>query len=102
FDSSRWMLAVLLHVVGAAVFTVASLYGSAFIFVALKLIRGPVGQRGTEFLLSSMADQVAIYCAIVAAFHALDFSREARRRERERAQLEASLREAQLDALRSQ
>ncbi len=101
-DSRTWPIALPLHALGAAVFVCASLFGSAEIFVRLRLAAGPVSRLGMEFLLGSVADQVAIYCAIVAAFHALDFSRRSAEQERERAQLVSSLTEARLQALRSQ
>jgi len=99
---TTWMFAVPLHVVGAAVFVFVSLFGSAFIFVRLGLVAAPVWRLGENFLIESLANQVAIYCALVAAFHALDYSRDFAENERERVRLSASLTEAQLNALRSQ
>jgi len=97
-----WMIGLPVHIVGAAVFSVGLLFGSAAIFVAMGLVRGTVLQTGLFFVRESLADEVAIYCAMVAAFHALDFSRESAERERERERLLASLTEAQLSTLRSQ
>lgn len=100
--SRTWLVSLPLHVLGAAAFAVASLFGSAAIFVWLHLAQGPIPRLGMEFLTGSAADQVAIYCALVAAFHALDYFRTSAEHERERERLMASLTEAQLDALRSQ
>lgn len=101
-DSPRWPLAVLLHGLGATLFVLLTLYGSAAIFVASRLSHATVAELGESFLRESAPSQVVIYFLLVTLFHALDLSHESAAQEEENARLAAGLTAARLDALRSQ
>jgi hypothetical protein len=101
-DSPRWPVALLLHAIGASLFVALTLYGSAAIFVGLKLAHGPVATLAEDFVRESTASEVVIYFLLVTLFHALDLSHESAAQEEENARLAAGLTAARLDALRGQ
>ena len=104
FPLDRGRLAVVLpiHLVGASLFAVAHLGGTALYYAVLDgtIERLPVVV--VKYMTVYFILDVLIYCGIVGASHAVRYYREARAREVATARLQQSLTQARLAALRGQ
>ncbi|HEX6052975.1 MAG TPA: histidine kinase [Gemmatimonadaceae bacterium] len=97
-----WRRAVPIHFLGAAVFAVTHLGGTALYYGTRPGNLAPAGMLLTKYLTAYFVLDVLIYCGIVGATHAMHYYREAKARELAASRLQASLTEARLAALRGQ
>ncbi|NOT34919.1 MAG: histidine kinase [Candidatus Eisenbacteria bacterium] len=98
-----WLRRLPLHLLGAFLFSAITVIGTVLIFKWTgQLGQQPMLVTVQRSFFAFLANQVAMYGAMVGMFHALDYLQESEQRERERARLAASLTEARLNALRSQ
>ncbi len=102
FRSTRWWEPALVHLAGAAVFTMVHLGLSVAITIAISGRPWPWASAVLNMLRLYSLAEVLIYATVVGVSTALLFHREALARERDAAQLRQSLVEARLDALRLQ
>jgi hypothetical protein len=98
-----WLKRLPVHAFGAFLFVSLTVLGTVLIFKWLgRLGDDSLQTVAVRSFFAFLANQVAIYGAMVGVFHALDYLQEPEQRERERARLAASLTETRLNALRSQ
>jgi signal transduction histidine kinase len=99
-DRGHRALAIAVHLAGAAVFSLAH-QSAAAIMLAWRF-DGQLSVYLTKMLAAYLALDVVIYGAIVGAYYAVDFRRQLRQREMAASQMQASLSQARLQALRAQ
>lgn len=99
-DRGHRALAIVIHLAGAAVFSLA--HQSAAAMVLAWRFDGQLAVYLTKMFAAYLALDVVVYAAIVGAYHAIDFRRQLRQREMAAAQMQASLSQARLQALRAQ
>ncbi len=102
FRSARWWEPVLVHLAGAAVFTMVHLAISVALTIFISGRPVPWSRAVVNMLRLYSLAEVLIYATVVGAWTALQFHREALARERDASQLRQRLVEARLDALRLQ
>lgn len=91
---------ILIHLVGAIAFSLA--HQSAAALVLAWRFDGRFTLYLPKMFTAYLAMDFVIYCAIVGAYYALDYRHQLRQREMAASQLQASLSQARLQALRAQ
>jgi signal transduction histidine kinase len=99
-DRGRRVTAVLIHLAGAAAFSL--LHQSAAALLLAWRFDGRFTLYLPKMFTAYLAMDFVIYSAIVGAYYALDYRRQLRQREMAASQLQASLSQARLQALRAQ
>jgi two-component system, LytTR family, sensor kinase len=102
FPVDRSRSAMLIHLLGASVFAVAHLGGTALFYAFVDGTFKNTLLLLNKFITAYFILDVLIYCGIVGASHAARFYREARARELAGSRLQESLTQARLAALRGQ
>lgn len=97
----RWTQ-LLIHTLAAVAFVLVHFAFAAFVVLTRSDIGQTVGERFFNLLRNYSAGNFLQYWAIVGIFYTLHYYQEARQKELQAVQLQASLIEAQLQALRSQ
>jgi two-component system, LytTR family, sensor kinase len=99
---TTWRRNLPIHLLGAALFAFAWVQSMAFVHGRLGLLGvEPIASAALRYLGTFQAHLILTYAAIAGAFHALDYQRESEQRERERAEVEASLAAANVDLPRA-
>lgn len=98
-DRRHWRAPLALHLVGALVFSVSHIVATAVYlsWPAFRSFAGVLSKTSSAFIVDMI-----LYAAIAGVAHAFQYYRHARERELAASQLQASLTEARLDALRGQ
>ena len=99
-DRGHKTLAIAIHLAGAAIFSLA--HQSAAALALAWRFDGQLTLYLTKMFGAYLALDVVIYGAIVGACYAIDFRRQLRQREMAASQMQASLSQARLQALRAQ
>lgn len=98
-DRHHWRAPLAMHLGGALLFSISHIVATA-VYMAWPAFRGFAGvlsKTSNAFIVD-----LILYAAIAGVAHALRYYRQARERELAASQLQASLTEARLDALRGQ
>ena len=93
--------AVLIHVLAAIAFAVAHQVMMALL-IQWRFSDVRFGLYFTKMVVAYLAIDVVVYWGVVGGYYAIDYARELRRRELTATQLQVSLTEARLQALRAQ
>jgi signal transduction histidine kinase len=101
-DRGRWPVVLPIHLVGASLFAVAHLGGTAVYYAAIDGAFERVPVVLVKYLTVYFILDMLIYCGIVGASHAVRYYREAKSREVATVRLQESLTQARLAALRGQ
>jgi sensor histidine kinase YesM len=103
-ERRRWLKSVLVHLAASASFALLQLgiYVLAALLVGLYSGQQPFLASFRNLLIASIHFDLLTYWAIIGLSHALDYYRKYRERELRASQLETTLAQAQLDALRMQ
>jgi two-component system LytT family sensor kinase len=101
-DRGRWPVVLPIHLLGASVFAVAHLGGTAVYYAAIDGALERVPLVLVKYMTIYFILDMLIYCGIVGASHAVRYYREARVREVATVRLQESLTQARLAALRGQ
>jgi two-component system, LytTR family, sensor kinase len=99
-DRGRRVIAILIHLAGAAAFSLV--HQSAAALLLVWRFDGRFTLYLPKMFTAYLAMDFVIYSAIVGAYYALDYRRQLRQREMAASQLQASLSQARLQALRAQ
>jgi two-component system, LytTR family, sensor kinase len=100
FDRGRRVMATLIHTAGAAAFSLV--HQSAAALLLAWRFDGRFTLYLPKMFTAYLAMDFVIYSAIVGAYFAVDYRRQLRQREMAASQLQASLSQARLQALRAQ
>ena len=101
-ERGRWRGAIAPHLVGAAMFALAHLGGTALFYALADRNLRELPLLLNKFISAYFVLDMLIYCGIVGASHALRYYREAKTREVAASRLQESLTQARLAALRGQ
>jgi two-component system LytT family sensor kinase len=98
-DRHHWRAPLAMHLGGALLFSISHIVATAVYlsWPAFRGFSGVLGKTSNSFIVDMI-----LYAAIAGVAHALRYYRHARERELAASQLQASLTEARLDALRGQ
>ena len=101
-ERDRWRTFGAVHLLGASLFAVAHLGGTALYYSAVDGVFERLPMLMNKFISAYFILDVLVYCGIVGASHAVRYYREARSREVATARLQESLTQARLATLRGQ
>jgi two-component system LytT family sensor kinase len=98
-DRQHWRAPLAMHLGGALLFSISHIVATAVYMAwpAFRSFAGVLSKTSNAFIVD-----LILYAAIAGVAHALRYYRQARERELAASQLQASLTEARLDALRGQ
>jgi sensor histidine kinase YesM len=101
FDRARAARALLMHVAAALLFALAHQTLMAF-WIQWRFDDARFAMFLTKMATAYLAIDIVVYWGVVGAYYALEYGRELRNRELTASQLQATLSEARLQALRAQ
>ncbi len=98
-DRQHWRAPLAIHLGGALLFSISHIVATAVYlsWASFSNFTGVIGKTSNAFIVDMI-----LYAAIAGVAHAFQYYRHARERELAASQLQASLTEARLDALRGQ
>ena len=101
-ERDRWRVALAAHLIGASVFALAHLGGTALFYTVRDGVVAKAPLLLNKYISAYFILDMLVYCGIVGASHALRYYREAKSRELATSRLQESLTHARLAALRGQ
>jgi two-component system, LytTR family, sensor kinase len=101
-ERARWQRVIGVHLTGAATFAFLHLAGTASFYAMAEHNLNVLPLLLNKFISAYFILDMLIYCGIVGASHAIHYYREAKARELAATQLQQSLTDARLAALRGQ